>query len=336
MNSNAQSSQNSSSGMLHRGMVHPTFLIVAGVLLAAAIAFNGFVWNLKLHFKKEAVAQPREFREMPQLMGHWLQVSQDDKLDKETEDVLGTEKYIYRDYIQVDRAGADLLTYLATRQDTAGAATQPSDSSEAQGATDAEIVRFSTAPLDEQVSIITNALKGLSTADRKGVVTALEMKNHCGDVVHLGLTYYTGLVDTVAHIPDRCYIADGYEPSSYTVPTWNLGPNAAGNYSPMPVRLISFEDSTGTNRIPKVVAYVFHTNGHYESDPLGVRQTLEDLTERYGYYAKIEMMALAPSISEADIGKASSAMTEFLTSAKPEIEKCFPDWSQLKKSHPKD
>ena len=30
-------------------------------------------------------------------------------------------------------------------------------------------------------------------------------------VVNLGLTYYTGLVDTVAHIPDRCYIADGYE-----------------------------------------------------------------------------------------------------------------------------
>ena len=110
-----------------RGMVQPTFLIVSGILLLAAIAFNGFVWNLKLHFKKDKVDQPREFREMPALMGHWLQVSQDDKLDKETEDVLGTEKYIYRDYMQVDRAGADLVAYLASQPDLTGPATQPTD-----------------------------------------------------------------------------------------------------------------------------------------------------------------------------------------------------------------
>ena len=110
-----------------RGMVQPTFLIVSGILLLSAIAFNGFVWNLKLHFKKDPVAQPRDFREMPALMGHWLQVSQDDKLDKETEDVLGTEKYIYRDYVQVDRAGADLVAYLASRPDLTGPTTQPTD-----------------------------------------------------------------------------------------------------------------------------------------------------------------------------------------------------------------
>jgi hypothetical protein len=320
-----------------RGMVQPTFLIVSGILLLSAIAFNGFVWNLKLHFKKDPVAQPREFREMPALLGHWLQVSQDDKLDKETEDVLGTEKYIYRDYVHVDRAGADMVAYLASKPDLTGPTTQPTDLDlNTQRAEDAARAQFNSGTLAQRAAMITSALQGRTATERKTILSRLEVRDHSGDVIHLGLTYYTGLVDTVAHIPDRCYIADGYEPNSYSVPTWNLGPDAAGNYMPLAVRLISFDDATGNNRVSKCVAYVFHTNGHYESDPLGVRQTLEDLTERFGYYAKIEMMVLVPSVNEADVSNASASMTDFLGSARPQIEACFPDWSQLKKLHPKD
>ncbi|HEX4053347.1 MAG TPA: hypothetical protein VHX86_03695 [Tepidisphaeraceae bacterium] len=310
-----------------RGFAQPAFVVVSAILLLSAVVFNGFVWNLKLHFKKDAVPQPREFREIPALMGHWLQVSQDDKLDKETEDILGTEKYLYRDYIQVDRAGADFMAYLAADSVKTGATTQPSDLDAARDlAADAARGKFNLASFGQQVQMITDALKGKTPNERKDILTAVEMRGHSGDVIHLGLTYYTGLVDTVAHIPDRCYIADGYEPSSYTVPTWKLGPNAAGQYYPLSVRFISFQDSTGSNRVSKCVAYVFHTNGHYESDPLGVRQTLEDLTERYGYYAKIELMTLGE-----DTDVASTAMTEFLTVARPQIETCFPDWNKLKR-----
>ena len=39
-------------------------------------------------------------------------------------------------------------------------------------------------------------------------------------LVNFAVTYYTGLVDTVAHIPDRCYVADGFEPTSYTKENW--------------------------------------------------------------------------------------------------------------------
>jgi len=239
--------------------------------------------------------------------------------------------------LQGDRAGADLIAYLAARPDLNAATTQPSEQSpNIQHEVDAAITKFDSSSFNGQITMITSALDGKTTSERKAILTTLEMRNHSGDVIHLGLTYYTGLVDTVAHIPDRCYIADGYEPSAYTVPTWNLGPDSAGKYFPLPVRFISFEDSTGTNRISKCVAYVFHTNGHYESDPLGVRQTLEDLTERFGYYSKIELMALVPSVDDAATAKASAAMSDFLTSARPQIERCLPDWSQLKQSHPKD
>ena len=317
-----------------RGLTHPAFVIISAILLASAIAFNGFVWNLKLHFKKEAVAQPRDFRELPPLMGHWLQVSQDDKLDKETEDVLGTESYIYRDYVQVDRAGADLVALVATGVDWNAAATQPSlPDTLPQQASDAARTKFNSASFDRQVRMINDALQGKTPGERKSIVSVLEVRNHWGDVIHLGLTYYTGLVDTVAHIPDRCYIADGYEPSSYTVPFWQLGTDASGKPFSQSVRFISFQDSTGNNRVSKCVAYLFHTNGHYESDPLGVRQTLEDLTERYGYYAKIELMTLVPNIDETDISNASAAMTDFLKAARPQIETCFPDWTKVNHSH---
>jgi hypothetical protein len=316
-------------------MVHPAFVIVSGILLVSAIAFNGFVWNLKLHFKKDSVPQPREFRELPPVMGHWLQVSQDDKLDKETEDVLGTESYIYRDYVQVDRAGADLVAMMPVWVDPQSAATQPSaPDAAAQRAADAARAKFNSASFDQQVRMINDALHGRTPGERKSIVSSLETRNHWGDVIHLGLTYYTGLVDTVAHIPDRCYIADGYEPSSYTVPVWQLGTDASGKPFSQSVRFISFQDSTGTNRVSKCVAYVFHTNGHYESDPLGVRQTLEDLTERYGYYAKIELMTLVPNIEETDIANAGAAMADFLAAARPQIETCFPDWTKVKHSRP--
>ena len=311
-----------------RGIAHTSFLVVAGALLLAAIVFNGFVWNMRLHFKKEAVPQPREFSELPPLMGHWLQISQDDKLDKEMEDVLGTEKYIYRDYVQVDRAGADLVAFVAAKLDaTPSPTTLPSSEEAIEAASDEARTKFNSATFNQQIQMINDCLKNKTPNQRKAIVTSVEMRGHAGDFIHLGLTYYTGLVDTVAHIPDRCYIADGYEPSSYTQPTWQLGPDASGKTVPLAVRFISFQDSTGNNRVSKCVAYVFHTNGHYESDPLGVRQTLEDLTEKYGYYAKIELMTLGE-----DTDVASAAMTEFLTAARPDIEKCFPDWQKVK--HP--
>jgi hypothetical protein len=317
---------------LPSGLVQPAFVVVAAILLLSVIAFNGFVWNLKLHFKKESVPQRKEFREIPALMGHWLQVSQDDKLDKETEDILGTEQYIYRDYIQVDRAGADLVSFAAAGMDKLAAKGSDADIDTNRAAALAR-AKFIQLPFAGQVQMINDALKGKTVGERKQLINDVEIKGHMDDtthvdVVHLGLTYYTGLVDTVAHIPDRCYIADGYEPSSYTVPTWNLGTDANGKPVSMPVRFIAFEDSTGTNRVPKCVAYVFHTNGHYESDPLGVRQTLEDLTERYGYYSKIELMTLGQNTDAA-----SAAMSEFLSAARPEIEACLPDWSKIKQSH---
>jgi hypothetical protein len=303
-----------------RGVSQTAFVLVASVLLLAAVALNFTAASKGLYFKKKAVPQPKEFREIPQLMGQWLQVSQDQKLDKETQDILGTDKYIYRDYIRVDQRGADFLVNLlrpSTDQTALDLATDPVTSNIRS--------KFAAATFDQQVAMINDAIKSKSARQVTDAVYLLQLQKPSG-VMNMGLTYYTGLADTVAHIPDRCYIADGYEPSSYESPTWDLT-SPAGAHQPLQVRFINFEDQTGSQRVPKFVAYVFQTNGQYQSDPLAVRQVLQSLTQRYGYYAKIELMTVGN-----DAVVASGTMSDFLSAAKPQIETCFPNWNALLQS----
>lgn len=145
-------------------------------------------------------------------------------------------------------------------------------------------------------------------------------------VVNVGLTYYTGMVDTVAHIPDRCYIADGYEPSSYKILSWSAFEGRPGR-DPQhdDVRYINFEDQVAARNSEACnVAYFFQANGGYTSDPIGVRIRLQDLRQRYGYYAKVELKTVMENPDAS-----ARIMNDFLTSALPEIEKCLPDWNAL-------
>jgi hypothetical protein len=197
-------------------------------------------------------------------------------IEHDIEEVLGTDQYIFRDY--VDTRVID----------------------------EYEISKF----------------EGKSSTERKQLVAQLQARYPTA-VVNLAVTYYTGLVDTVAHIPDRCVIADGYEvkPGIGTDPTWQIGPGATG----LNVRFLNFEDQAGRNRVDRNVAYFFHCNGDYAASPLEVRYRLQDLTQRYGYYAKIECMTLLK-----DSKAAEGIMIDFLGAAVPEIEKLLPDWNQYR------
>jgi hypothetical protein len=270
-------------------MREPTFLVAVGVLLIAALTLNGAVQMMKLHFRKEPVALRRPLDEIPQQLGPWLQVSKDEPLDKELQDVLGTEKYIFRDYIDTRQIGeVELATF--KKEIITG-----------------DVVRhLARLRGDKPTSVLTAAV-----------------------------TYYTGLVDTVAHIPDRCYVADGFEPIDHSYPVLDVTPPAAaGSYSTSPSRdlkvcFINFEDQTpNREKLPVNVAYFFQCNGTYESDPIdGVRLRLQDLSQRHGYYAKIELKTVMD-----DTIKSKDTMADFLRYALPEIERCLPDWDAVKRS----
>ncbi|MBC8107860.1 MAG: exosortase-associated EpsI family protein [Anaerolineae bacterium] len=146
--------------------------------------------------------------------------------------------------------------------------------------------------------------------------------------VRMAVTYYTGMVDTVAHIPDRCYVADGMVPDVKETPVWKA---ANRLHEPIDVRVssIHFEEAEGRGAaITKNVAYFFHCNGEYEHDAIsGVRMRLQNLAERHAYYAKIEVMT-----EMRDRAVSDQTLADFLTNALPEVENCLPDWQKVKAS----
>jgi hypothetical protein len=172
---------------------------------------------------------------------------------------------------------------------------------------------------------------GKTSSERKIIAAQIQAVLPAA-VLGAAVTYYTGKVDTVAHIPERCYVADGYQ---YTdtpeTMLWDLGPGRLGKSPDQPqsigVRFLNFEDQTGAKRVTKRVAYFFFANGQYESDNLQVRQTLQNLRAKHAFYSKVELMAVVP-----DHDQCAAVMKDFLRSALPEIEKCLPDWNSVE--HP--
>jgi hypothetical protein len=264
---------------LSRVFREPTFLIALVVLLAAAVGLNAAVGMMKLHFKKAPVPLAKELGAIPSRLGPWVQVSLDQALDKDTQDVLGTDKYVFRDYVDTR----------LTRED------------------------------------IAEDFKDKSPQDRLQKLEEIRRKFPQA-VVRLSVTYYTGMVDTVSHVPDRCVTADGFEPKTYDTVRWplarDLPPEAKQDEDNIEVRHIHFEDQTGTSNVTRSISYFFHANGEFMSSPLKVRQKLGELWVKKGYYAKIETMNTVEKPQDA-----AKVMTDFLTYAMPQVYKCMPDWA---------
>jgi hypothetical protein len=258
---------------VRRALAQPPFVVAAIILLIAALSLNGATEFMRLHFKKLPVALRKEVDTIPSRIGPWMQVSKDQALNKEVVEVLGTEQYIFRDYM---------------------------DTREVEPA-------------------ILEQMQGAGEQQRKALIDQVRRtKPHA--FVHFAVTYYTGMVDTVAHIPDRCYVGGGFQPASYEVVQW---PAFDGRGDSAKARFIQFEDQSALrNKVAQNVAYLFHVNGRYESDPTGVRVALQDLRQRYGYYAKIELMTLAHD-------RSAKVMNDFLAHALPVVEECLPDWNKV-------
>jgi exosortase len=141
-----------------------------------------------------------------------------------------------------------------------------------------------------------------------------------GAVVRLALTYYTGRVDAVIHQSERCNLAGGIATSVESQPqTWDL----AGR-PPLNVRVVHLIRNQGDAPSadtggPHYVAYCYRVNGHEETEAWRVRGRLMNLFERDAWYAKIEV-----STSVADPGESRRVLSDFLSHALPEIDKCLP------------
>lgn len=143
---------------------------------------------------------------------------------------------------------------------------------------------------------------------------------HPGAVVRLAVTYYTGRVDAVIHQSERCNLAGGIATSVESQPqTWDVG---GGPLNMRVVHLI--HDNQGNAALPEAngihyVAYCYCVNGRLETEAWRVRGMLMNLFEQYAWYAKIEV-----TTNLADPAESQRVLSDFLTNALPQIEKCLP------------
>ncbi len=176
----------------------------------------------------------------------------------------------------------------------------------------------------------------------------------------LHITYYTGLIDAVPHVPDRCLVAGGLIPKTRpkNLPLkiddtqWVLSSEHMNKGRPYPV-LTHYDRVTGKPvrvRMPvgefklrttefgseenpgvRVYAgYFFIANGETMPDPVDVRKFAFSLTTQYAYYAKVQFLLAGPE----DFGRDDfiEAVSEVLDDLLPELMRCLPDWVDVESS----
>lgn len=174
--------------------------------------------------------------------------------------------------------------------------------------------------------------------------------------VQLHLAYYTGMIDTVPHVPDRCLTAHGYQPVTLaeelavpldqstwrpddrTPPGWIGTPvftGRTGRYSDRPnlrvrlpkgiedlhMRFSTFEGSGERT----VAGYFFMANGGLTPSPEGVRVLAFKLQDDYAYYLKVQT-TMSGAVDSAYAAKVSG---QLLSELLPEIARCAPDWVEV-------
>ncbi|HIB50506.1 MAG TPA: exosortase [Phycisphaerales bacterium] len=179
--------------------------------------------------------------------------------------------------------------------------------------------------------------------------------NRSMPAVQLHVAYYTGQVDAVPHVPDRCMVAGGFVPLTsepMTLPldidqsTWSE--DESESLGGIPYRIIDEEEEIirlpfgefelrttqfshpqiGTDRV--FAGYFFVANGKTTAYPERIRLLAFDRSSQYAYYCKIQFTIRGDRdfTTEQFVEIVSTFTSEML----PEIMECLPDWAELNAS----
>lgn len=169
----------------------------------------------------------------------------------------------------------------------------------------------------------------------------------------LHAAYYTGTIDTVPHVPERCLVGGGWGivagPFTLAVPLdmTRLSPNPIdpesktlgyvrsrladssdrpGQYVNMPKGLDSLKMQvtkfSAPNGSTMYAGYFFVANGSVATTANDVRLKAFDLSSKYAYYMKVQISSLTATSEVEMIEQAADLLDEVL----PELMRCTPDW----------
>jgi hypothetical protein len=178
-------------------------------------------------------------------------------------------------------------------------------------------------------------------------------------LAELHLAYYTGLIDAIPHVPDRCFLAAGLTP--VTLPTnhelpmdrsaWYEDPERVNRATGAPYPMRPHQDPITGRRIevrlpigdyalrtiefehkdvPAVHVfggYVFIANGRITPSPEEVKLLAFDMGERYAYFCKVQVTMALPAGTPASVYV--ERVSDLLSGLLPEVMRCLPDWSEI-------
>jgi hypothetical protein len=183
-------------------------------------------------------------------------------------------------------------------------------------------------------------------------------------VLDFHAAYYTGMIDTVPHVPERCFVGGGLVQASASsvlpvpmdtttwVPDTTVPAEFAGESGQIyTVRLPNppFSDAPGQRiRLPRDVTpqrpvlmrvsgfdvpgaqnmysgYFFIANGGTVANANDVRTLAFDLTSDYAYYMKVQVTSTTVGSEEELAEQAGSLLGELIG----EIMRCVPDWVEV-------
>jgi hypothetical protein len=184
--------------------------------------------------------------------------------------------------------------------------------------------------------------------------------NQQSGVLKVHLAYYTGMIDTVPHVPDRCLVAAGFDqktlpanlPLNIDRSTWKPDPQGLANLSrgevyqvvehldllgrledvrmpigEMKLRTVQFEES----RRPEMRifgGYFFIANGRIAVSPEDVKMLAFNIRERFAYYCKVQFMYWGHEATQERFLELSE---DLLKEMLPELMRCLPDWSEVER-----
>ena len=179
--------------------------------------------------------------------------------------------------------------------------------------------------------------------------------NRSSPPVQLHVAYYTGQVDAVPHVPDRCMVAGGFAPLTSEPLTFSLDidqstwtEDETERLDGIPYRVVKedeetirlpfgdFELRTTEFSHPQIgndhvfAGYFFIANGKTTSYPERIRLLAFDRSSQYAYYCKIQFTIRGDRdfTTEQFVDIVSTFTTQML----PEIMVCLPDWAEVNSS----
>tara|TARA_B100001059_G_scaffold228488_1_gene259678 strand:- start:1257 stop:3029 length:1773 start_codon:yes stop_codon:yes gene_type:complete len=176
-------------------------------------------------------------------------------------------------------------------------------------------------------------------------------------IVHFHLAYYTGTIDMVPHVADRCMVAGGLEkrqspinrPMPIETSSWAEDPEYTIDGSPFMVQTSQswltgeetlvrmphgdFELRTTEFHDPKIpnsriyAGYFFIANGRLTPEAGGVRILAYQPKDKYAYYCKVQFTISGGRDFTAD--QFVDVSTGFFEPLLKELMRCLPDWAEI-------